>query len=50
MRRACRELKSAVASWRALTAKELPAFNAQLTKTGAAAIAAPKPMPAVTGC
>ena len=46
----CRELKTAAASWRALTVKELPAFNAQLTKAGVPAIAAPTPMPAVTGC
>jgi hypothetical protein len=46
----CRELKSAVESWRSVTAKELPALNAQLTKAGVPAIAAPKPMPAVTGC
>ncbi|MGH7670595.1 MAG: WD40/YVTN/BNR-like repeat-containing protein, partial [Gemmatimonadaceae bacterium] len=43
----CRELRTAVANWRALTAKDLPAFNAQLTKAGMTAIAAPTPMLAV---
>ncbi len=46
----CRELRTVVTNWRALTAKELPAFNAQLTKAGVPAVAAPGPMLAVPGC
>jgi hypothetical protein len=45
----CGELTTAVGHWRTVVAKDLPAFNAVLTKNGQPALAAPAPL-ATPGC
>ncbi|MGH7583879.1 MAG: WD40/YVTN/BNR-like repeat-containing protein, partial [Gemmatimonadales bacterium] len=46
----CHDLRTAVMNWQGLTARDLPALNAVLTKNGLNAIAAPKTAPAVPVC
>ena len=46
----CRELRTAVTTWRDINAKDLPALNALIAKGGGKAIPAASPLPAVPSC
>ncbi len=46
----CHDLGTAVTRWQSLTTKDLSALNAQLTKAGLSAIAAPHPALTPPGC